>query len=151
MGFSRLLPASFCLVILSAGCGGSGSSVTDVTRTATIRGEVTAGPVTPTAQPGQTNDRALISAPIAIQNCTVWESGPIGRPDFCLQPGAVVAQTTSNTNGVYAVAVVPGRYIVVGQQIGTSAFPRPANSLTAVVAPANGSVTANVSYDTGIR
>jgi hypothetical protein len=124
------LLGSVALALVSGGSGWAAGPIR-LARTSGVNGTVTAGPTCPVEQVGHPCPPRPVSAGIRAQSAR----------------GGVVARTHSDANGHYAMALRPGRYTLVVQT--GSQFPRcPA---TPVTVPRNGTVTADISCDTGIR
>jgi hypothetical protein len=60
-----------------------------------------------------------------------------------------MATVLSGMDGMYRIALVPGRYVLTVANPEGKAFPRTAS--VTVVVPASGYATANVRLDSGIR
>lgn len=87
---------------LLTGCGGQGPGTTP--EHAGLTGLVRLGPQCPVAHPGdRCQDRPAIGARVTVATRFPLDSGAGGE---------VVASTTTDDNGRYRVAVLPGTYVV---------------------------------------
>jgi hypothetical protein len=112
-------------LLLAAGCG------TKVVTDSGVQGEVRIGPVTPVERPGVPND-APYAATLRIARAS---------------DGKVVAETKSGADGVYRVALAPGRYVL--QPVNGEPLPiAPSQEFTVA---AGRFTTVRVDYDSGIR
>lgn len=96
-----------------------------------VRGEVRIGPVNPVEQPGVDN-----TAPYASK--LVVRSVPDGE---------AVAETVSGRDGLFAILLAPGEYILVPE----NGDPLPVATPQAFTVVAGRFTTVNVAYDSGIR
>jgi hypothetical protein len=112
-------------VLLAAGCGAK--TPTD----SGVQGQVRIGPVAPVEQPGVTNDKPY-AASLQIARAS---------------DGKVVAETKSDANGSFRLALAPGRYVL--QPVSGAPLPTaPAQEFTV---SAGQFTTVRVDYDSGIR
>ncbi|MDO8562941.1 MAG: hypothetical protein Q7S25_03750 [Candidatus Limnocylindria bacterium] len=119
-------PMALALALALAACGGAAP-------TGGIEGRVLAGPTCPVQRIPP--DPGCADRPIAIALEVVSGSG------------SVVARTESGSDGVFRIAVAPGRYTVRSG----AGRPLPALRPTPVEVPATGWVTLELQADTGIR
>lgn len=96
-----------------------------------VRGEVRIAPVNPVEQPGVENSAAY-SANLVVRSV----------PD-----GEAVAETVSGKDGLFAIPLAPGEYILVPE----NGDPLPVAEPQAFTVVAGRFTTVNVAYDSGIR
>ena len=136
--FSTTLLGFTCLLTLT-GCttGDSGTRPEQhLTMPASgIQGQVTRGPISPVAQQGQANTAPLPGVVVTILNTS----------------GTEATRQTADSQGNYKIGLAAGTYQVQGlAPNGSQNFPSPPAPQTVTVT-AGQFVTANLSYDMGIR
>jgi len=127
----RVWAALVAVAVLLAACGPSPSPV--ASPVGGITGVALAGPTCPVERPG---DPACAPRPVAGATILIRDA-----------TGSDVATIVTDASGGFRVALPPGAYTVVGQPVeGLMGNPAPLE-----VEVAEGVVTVELSYDTGIR
>lgn len=109
-------------------------TVQGVAASSGVEGNVSAGPTTPVARPGEKDTKAVGGALITVED----------------ENGKEVARTTADVNGNFKVNLPPGKYKVIAK-FPNQKTPFPLPSSKEVVVPKQGYQKLELQLDTGIR